>query len=121
MPLEAAGSDGDDLFDALPSAQEARARDWAVLVGTDAALLLVAAVRFLAQPFQPPDRLRLQPAIGEFLDAISQAGSKVAPLLLQIGRRVVLSAARRAGIRSVMVIETSRDIFDTTACLAPDM
>gem|GEM_PF-6246264 len=74
LPFEAIGGDGDDLLDALPLAQQPRSSDRAVTVGADAALLSVAAVQFLAQPFQPPNRLQLQPAIGQFLDAVGQAG-----------------------------------------------
>jgi hypothetical protein len=85
-----------------------------MVVGADAALLAVAAVQFLAQPFQPPDRLGLQPAIGQFLDAVGQpalqvaaverrrlAVEQVAPLRLQVRVvGVVFSAARRAGMGS---------------------
>ena len=78
LPFEAVGGDGDDLLDALPLAQQPRAGDRAVAVGADAALGSVAAVQFLAQPLQPPDRLRFQPAIGQFLDAVGQAAFKVA-------------------------------------------
>jgi hypothetical protein len=82
-------------------------------VGADAALLAVAAVELLAQPFQPPDRLGLQPAIGQFLDAVGQpalqvapverrrlAVEQVAPLRLQVWRRCGLQRgqARRDGI-----------------------
>ena len=78
LPFEAVGGDSDDLFDTLPLAQQPRARDRAVTVEAHAALLPVTAVQFLAQPLQPPDRLRLQPAIGEFLDAVCQAAFQVA-------------------------------------------
>src|SRR5690606_13041738 len=100
LPFEPVGGDGDDLLDTLPFPKQPSAGDRAVAVETHAALLLVTAVEFLAQPFQPPDRLRLQPAIGQFLNAVSQSGFKIAPverrrlsveqiapLLLQLWRR----------------------------------
>src|SRR5690606_8800541 len=100
LPFEAIGRHGDNLFDALPFAQQPRARSWTVAVGMETALFPVAAVQFLAQLLQPPDRLRLQPAIGEFLDAVRETALEVAPverrrlgleeitpLLLQIRRR----------------------------------
>ena len=80
LPFESVGGDGDDLFDALPLAQESRPGDRAVAVGANAALLALAAVQFLAQPFQPPDRLRFQPAKAEFLNAVGQPGFKVAAI-----------------------------------------
>jgi hypothetical protein len=64
LPFEATLGHGDDLFDALPFAQQPGAGDRAVAISADAALLLVAAVQFFAQPLKPPDRLRLQPARG---------------------------------------------------------
>ena len=76
LPFEATGGDADDALDALPFAQEARARDRAVAVETHSALLLVSFVQFLAQPLQPADRLRFQPATGEFLDAIADVGPR---------------------------------------------
>jgi hypothetical protein len=87
LPLEAIGCDGDHLLDALPFAQKARASDGTVAVETRASLCPVPAVQFLAEPFQSPDRLGLQPAIGEFLDAIGQAVFKVAPVE---GRRLAV-------------------------------
>jgi len=74
----------------------------------------VAAVEFLAQPLQPPDRLGLQPAIGEFLDAVGQPALQVAPverrrlaveqvppLCLQLRRRRSLQRGQARGDRTV--------------------
>ncbi len=114
LPFETAGRDGDDLFDALPLAQQPRASDGTVAIGTDAARGDIAAIKLFAQGFQPPDRIGLQPAIGQLLDAVGQPGFKVAavkrrrfgfeqvaPLRLQVGRRCSLqrSKARGDGVR----------------------
>ena len=68
------------------------------------------AVQFLAEPLKAPDRLRLQPAIGQFLDAVGQpafevapverrwlAVEQVAPLALQVGRRRGLERGQARG------------------------
>ena len=69
LPFEATLRHRDDLFDALPFAQEPSASDGAVAIGADAAHGDIAAIKLFAQGFQPPDRIGLQPAIGQFLDA----------------------------------------------------
>lgn len=82
----------------------------AVTVEANSALLLVAAVQFFTQPFQPPNGLGFQPAISQFLDAIGQAGFKVAPierrwlaieqvtpLVLQVGCRGGLQCGEARG------------------------
>ena len=97
LPVEAVGCDGDDLFNALPLAQQPCARDGTIEVGADAALLFVATVQFLAQPFQSLDRLWFQAAISQFLDAVRETAlqvttierwrltvEQVAPLLFQV-------------------------------------
>ena len=60
------------MLDALPLADQPRAGD-RPRVGADLrASSLLAAVELLAERLQPLDRLGLQPAIGQFLDAVGQ-------------------------------------------------
>ena len=62
--------DGHDMLDALIFAQQPRADDWALIL-PDAAQRDIAAINLLAQRFQPRDGFWLQPAIGQFLNAVS--------------------------------------------------
>lgn len=64
---------------ALPLAQQPCAGD-GHQVGANAAFLAISAVKFLAKPLQAPDRLRLQPTIGQFLDPIGEAAFEIAPV-----------------------------------------
>ena len=99
MPVETVSSDRDDVFNTLPFTEQSRADD-GYLVGADAALLAVTAIKLLAESFQPFHGFRLQAAIGQFLDAVRQSALKVAaverrrfaveqiaPLSLQVRRR----------------------------------
>ena len=81
-----------------------------------ACAVAVAAVELLAERLQPLDRLRLQPAVGQFLDSIGEPAFQEAAV---VGRRlgsnrsrhiafsagvgVVFSAATRARTVSVMM------------------
>ena len=64
----------DAVLDALIFADQACAGNRASLSARVCALRLAAAVQFLAQLLQPPHRLGLQAAIGQFLDAVGRAG-----------------------------------------------
>ena len=73
LPFKATLSHSDDLLNALPLAQQPSAGDGAVAIGADTARGDVAAIKLFAQGFQPLDGLWLQPAIGQFLDAVPLA------------------------------------------------
>ena len=127
LPFEAVGGDGDDLLDALPLAQQPRADDrQALLRRRFRSLAPIAASSSSPSRSNRSDRLRFQPAIGEFLDAIGQpafqiasverrrlAVKQIAPLLAS-GRAssVLFSAARRAGIGSVMQLSVVSVLHD---------
>ena len=61
------------MLDALPLANEARPGD-RLLTGTDAAHDRVAAIDLATQRLEALDRLGLQSAIGQFLDAVGETG-----------------------------------------------
>ena len=78
---------------------------------------MLAAVQFLAERLQPLHRLGLQPAVGQFLDAVGEPAfeeaavvgrrlgvEEIAPLLLQLRRRRRLQRgeARQDGVGIVM-------------------
>ena len=105
------------MLDALVFADQPRAGDRPV-VGALAAHVDLAAVELLAERLEALDRLGLQPAIGQFLDAVGEpafeeaaivgrrlALEEIAPLLLQGGEGAVFRAANRA--RTVSVIRRS--------------
>jgi len=68
----------DDLFDALPFAQQPGAGDRTVAISADAAGGDITSIKLFAQGFQPLGGFGFQPAIGQFLDAVGQLGFKVA-------------------------------------------
>src|SRR5690606_12084178 len=84
LPLVAVAGDGDDVLDALVLADQAGAGDRALLVA-DAAEGDVPAVDLLAQRLEALQRLALQAAIGEFLDAVGEPAFQEAPV---VGRRL---------------------------------
>ena len=91
------------MLDALPFAQQPRAGD-GFDVGADAALDGIAAIEVFAEFFQTPDGLGFQPAIGQLLDAVSEAGYQILPVE---GRRLAgkqlaplhLQFRRRGGLQ----------------------
>ena len=97
LELEVVGAHRDHVLHALPLPHQPRAGQRAA-VGADAAEHDVAAVELLAERLQARPRLRLQPAVGELLDAVGEPALQVgpvegrrllaeqlAPLLLQVG------------------------------------
>ena len=74
------------MLDALPLANEARSGD-RLLTGTDAAHDRVAAIDLATQRLEALDRLRLQSAIGQFLDPVGETAFEEAPV---VGRRLAV-------------------------------
>ena len=74
------------VLDALPFANKPRPGDRPILDGPSPTRR-VAAVEVLGNRLQPLDRLRLQPAIGEFLDAIGEPAFEESAI---VGRRLGL-------------------------------
>jgi hypothetical protein len=98
--LEAVRDDGDDVLDVLPLADQLGAGDRPVVASRTLAALRLPSVKLLGQRCKPGPGLWLQPAIGEFLDAVGEPGleegaivgrrlrlEEVAPLLLQVRHR----------------------------------
>ena len=86
LVLEVVVPHRDAVLDALVLPDQPRAGD-RPRVGAHLPLRLAAAVQFLAQLLQPPHRLGLQAAIGQFLDAVGEPALEVAPVE---GRRLGL-------------------------------
>ena len=84
LPFVAVVQHRDGVLDALPFADQPRAGDRPV-VGADPAQNDVAAVELLAERFEPLDRLRLQAAIGQFLNPVGEPAFQEAPI---VGRRL---------------------------------
>src|SRR3954470_3750215 len=85
------------MVDALPFADQARAGDRSVLRSSAASNGRIATVELFAQLSELLNRLRLEPAIGQFLDAVGEpmlqeapvverwlGFEEIAPLLLQL-------------------------------------
>ena len=79
MPLKPVAGVSDAVLGTLPFADQPGADD-GLQVRADAAGGNVPAVQLFTEVLQAPDRLGLQPAMGQFLDTVAQPGLDVAPV-----------------------------------------